>query len=276
LYLELSIVTYLPYYDLSTAIVHGADLGFNFFELPGDRPHAWPKDYSRKQRASLNNLLKDRGLQTEIISINGSYLIGPGLCSEDEDANRDILSYVKDLIELGHDFGCSKAIILPGRPLLTTNPRRAAELAVGGLQTCADFADAYGMTVCVENTPFASGLLDTPRKMSQFIKDVSAKNLAVRLDPCHCNVSKTRFDDFCKALQGKIASVGIHDNKGSADEHLPIGQGSVDIRSAVKSLQEAGYTGSLSIEILPFEGWPLTEAEKHIAKSKQIMDGLLA
>jgi len=274
-YLELSTVTYLPYCDLLQAVDRGSRLGFRFVELSGDRPHAWPKDFSRQRRKSMREFLKDHDIEAEIISIDGSYLIGPGLCTEDRDANRDILTYVKDLIELGHDFGCSKAIVSPGRPLLSTSPQKAATLAVKGIQNCADFASSYDMTVCVENTPFASGLLDTPSKMSRFIKDVSAKNLGVRLDPCHCNVSGANFDDFCNALRGRIASAGMHDNNGTADQHLPIGRGTVPIKSAIHTLRDVGYSGSLTIEILPFEGWSIAEAESNISESKRIMERLL-
>jgi sugar phosphate isomerase/epimerase len=276
LYLELSTVTYLPYCNLSEAFEQGSRLGFKHFELPGDRPHAWPLDFSKQRRASIRNALKGNDLEAEIISIDGSYLIGPGLCTEDEATNREVLAYIKDLIELGHDFGCSKIIVSPGRPLLSTPSQRASVLAVRGIQACADFAGTYGMTVCVENTPYASGLLDTPEKMSRFMKDVSAKNLRVRLDPCHCNVSKTSFDRFCKTLRGRIASVGMHDNNGTADQHLPIGRGTVRIKSAVRSLQDAGYSGSLTIEILPFEGWSLEEAEDNISESKRILERLLS
>ena len=63
--------------------------------------------------------------------------------------------------------------------------------------------------------------------MLSMIRDVAATNLAVRLDPCHCNVSKANFAEFCDTFRGKIESVGLHDNKGDADSHLPIGLGNV-------------------------------------------------
>ncbi len=132
-------------------------------------------------------------------------------------------------MELGYDLGCSKFIMAPGRPLITTPVARGRELAVRSLGSCADFAKNYGMTVCIENSPFSASLLDAPDKMLEMLKDVSATNLSVRLDPCHCNVSKTDFRDFCTVLKGRIASIGIHDNKGDADSHLPIGWGNVKL-----------------------------------------------
>jgi fructoselysine 3-epimerase len=270
-----STVPFVPYYDLFDAIKAGSNLGFRIFEIPGDRPQAWPKDLRYRERRKIRDYMQENELAAEIISIDGSYLLGPGLCSEDEYVRYDYFSYIQDLIELGYDLGCSKLIMTPGRPLLKTSPIRARELAIGAIGSCADFAKDYGITVCVENTPFASGFFDTPTKMRDLLDAISKSNLRVRLDPCHCNVSKTKFGDFCETFAGKIASVGLHDNNGDADSHLPIGQGNVKLKAAIESLGQVGYDGSLTIEILPFEGWSVKQVEKFLSDSKKIVEGLL-
>lgn len=274
--IALSTVVYIPYYGLFDAIKAGANLEFKTFELPGDRPHAWPKDIRAYERNRMKSYFEDNQLEAEIISIDGSYLLGPGLCSEDASVRMDTFSYIQDLIELGHDLGCSKLIMVPGRPLITTPEKRGRELAVRALADCTDFARNYGMTVCIENAPFASGYLDTPEKMLSMLNDVSATNLMVRLDPCHCNVSNTDFAEFCRVLKGKIASVGLHDNQGDADSHLPIGMGNVKLAPAIQSLKNAGYGGSLTIEILPFEGWQIYQVERFLTESKGAIEKLLS
>jgi len=273
--IAVSTVPYVPYYDLFDAIKAGANLGFRIFEIPGDRPQAWPKDLRHRERQKIRDYMQENGLAAEIISIDGSYLLGPGLCSEEEYVRNDYFSYIQDLIELGYDLGCSKLIMLPGRPLLKTSPIRARELAIRAIGSCSDFAKDYGITVCVENTPYASGFFDTPTKMRDLLEDISKSNLRVRLDPCHCNVSKTSFEDFCEAFKGKIASVGLHDNNGDADSHLPIGQGTVKHKTAIESLRQVGYDDTLTIEILPFEGWSVKQVEKFLNDSKKIVEGFL-
>jgi fructoselysine 3-epimerase len=273
---EVSTVALVPYYGLLDAMKACANLGFTTFELPGDRPHAWPNDLRSHERQQIRRYLEDNQLEAEIISIDGSYLLGPGLCSEDESVQNDIFNYVKDLIELGSDLGCSKFIMVPGRPLITTPEAKGRELAVRSLGECTDFAKEYRMTVCIENAPFPTGYLDTPEKMLSMVQDVSATNLAVRLDPCHCNVSKTNFAEFCDIFKEKIASVGLHDNKGDADSHLPIGHGNVKHAPAIQSLRKAGYDGSLTIEILPFEGWRVEQMETNLIESKKFVENLLA
>jgi fructoselysine 3-epimerase len=274
--IAVSTVVLVPYYGLLDAIKAVANLGFRTFELPGDRPHAWPKDIRGHERRKIRRYLEDNHLEAEIISIDGSYLLGPGLCSEDEEVRLDTFSYIQDLIELGYDLGCSKFVMVPGRPLIATPDKRGRELAVRGLGDITDFAKDYRMTVCIENAPFATGYLDTPEKMLSMIADVSATNLSVRLDPCHCNVSKTEFSDFCQAFREKIVSVGLHDNKGDADSHLPVGLGNVKLSPAIESLRRVGYEGSLTIEILPFEGWRIDQVEGYLTDSKRIVEKILS
>jgi fructoselysine 3-epimerase len=273
--IEVSTVALVPYYSLFDAIKACANLGFTTFELPGDRPHAWPKDLRSHERRRIRRYLEDNQLETEIISVDGSYLLGPGLCSEDEDIRNDTFTYIKDLIELGSDLGCSKFIMVPGRPLITTAEAKGRELAISALAESADFAKEYQITVCIENSPHPTGYLDTPENMLSIMKGVSATNLAVRLDPCHCNVSKANFDEFCSVFKGKVMSVGMHDNKGDADSHLPIGFGNVNHALSIQSLRKAGYDGSLTIEILPFEGWRLEQVEGYLTDSKKKVENLL-
>ncbi|HXQ93282.1 MAG TPA: sugar phosphate isomerase/epimerase [Nitrososphaerales archaeon] len=274
--IEVSTVALVPYYGLLDAMKACANLGFATFELPGDRPHAWPRDLRSYERRLIRRYLENNQFEAEIISIDGSYLLGPGLCSEDENVRNDIFTYIKDLIELGSDLGCSKFIMVPGRPLITTPKAKGRELAVRSLGECTDFAKEYRMTVCIENSPHPTGYLDTPENLMSMVQDVSATNLAVRLDPCHCNVSKTDFTEFCNTFKGKIASVGLHDNMGDADSHLPIGLGNVKHLPAIQSLRKVGYDGSLTIEILPFEGWRVEKVEAYLTQSKKIVENLLA
>ncbi len=273
--IAVSTVALVPYYGLLDAMKACAKLGFLTLELPGDRPHAWPKDLRGHERRQIGQYLQENQLEAEIISIDGSYLLGPGLCSEDEEVRSDLFSYIKDLIELGSDLGCSKFIFVPGRPLKTTPDARGRELANRALGECCDYAKRYNMLVCIENAPFPTGYLETVEKMQSMIQNVSASNLAVRLDPCHCNVSKEDFTEFCTAFRGKIASVGLHDNKGDADSHLPIGMGNVKIESAIHSLRSVGYDGSMTIEILPFEGWREEQVDAYLLESKKTVENLL-
>src|SRR5271165_3488533 len=115
------------------------------FEIPGDRPHAWPRDMWSHKRREIRRFLEENKMQIETISIDGSYLLGPGLCIEDSSARNDLFSYIQDLIELGYDLGCSKFIMLPGRPLITTAPSKARELAVQAMGNSCDFAKNYGI-----------------------------------------------------------------------------------------------------------------------------------
>jgi len=258
-------------FKLAESVSRGAKLGFEFFEIPADGSHAWPRHFGREEKLNLTKLMADLGVSAEIISVDGSYNYGPNLCSEDKEIRDESLEYLKAVIEVGSDIGCSKFIMVPGRPLLDTPPQRAHALAVEGLQECADYAEKLGILVCVENRAFSTWLLDTPEKLQTMIEDASAKNIKVRLDPAHCNVAKVDFGRFCQSFRGRIASVGMHDNLGDRDAHLPLGQGNVDVGSAIRNLRTVRYDEGLTLEISPDETWGLHQTEELILESKAVL-----
>jgi sugar phosphate isomerase/epimerase len=59
--------------------------------------------------------------------------------------------------------------------------------------------------------------------------------------------------------------VHLHDNKGgSADLHLPLGTGTVDVRGAVGLLKRFGYDGTITLEVF-------TPDPHHLAYSRDLL-----
>jgi sugar phosphate isomerase/epimerase len=48
----------------------------------------------------------------------------------------------------------------------------------------------------------------------------------------------------------RLRHVHLHDNKGgAADLHLPLGAGTIDVTKHIRSLQAAGYDGTITLEV---------------------------
>jgi sugar phosphate isomerase/epimerase len=86
-------------------------------------------------------------------------------------------------------------------------------------------------------------------------------NLGLTLDVGHANLgglgnkSIAIIEKFGKLIR----HVHLHDNRGGQsqddDLHLPIGDGTVDFRAIMTSLMNAGYEGTLTLEVKPeFQG----------------------
>src|SRR5215208_6875684 len=76
--------------------------------------------------------------------------------------------------------------------------------------------------------------------------------LGLHLDIGHANllVVQSTVGELLKAYGARLRHVHLHDNKGgSADLHLPLGTGSVDVRGAVRELKALGYDGTITLEV---------------------------
>ena len=99
-----------------------------------------------------------------------------------------------------------------------------------------------GVKVALENMP------DMPTTMGKTPADLlsmlEGTDLGMCFDVGHAHTAGT-VDDFL-AHSKRFTNVHIHDNRGKRDEHLPIGDGSVDFRKVMAGL--ADYKGRFVIE----------------------------
>ena len=70
------------------------------------------------------------------------------------------------------------------------------------------------------------------------------------------------MDELLRDYGSRLRHVHLHDNKGgSADLHLPLGTGSVDVRGAIRGLKSIGYDGTITLEVF-------TPDRHHLAYSR--------
>lgn len=96
-----------------------------------------------------------------------------------------------------------------------------------------DRAKNLGVKIGIENI-----FEDTPENLKLLMKEMSSGNFGVCFDTGHCNLfSKVPLDDWLNNLGPYIIELHLHDNDGSADQHLPIGDGTFDFRTLLSSLK---------------------------------------
>jgi L-ribulose-5-phosphate 3-epimerase len=116
------------------------------------------------------------------------------------------------------------------------------------LTRVADLADAKGITIGFETGQETADLL------RRTLDDLKCTNLKVNFDPA--NMLLYDKGDPLRAVEilgPDIKSVHVKDanrpkTPGTWGEEVPLGQGQVNIRQFVKTLQKVGYRGALCIE----------------------------
>ena len=85
-------------------------------------------------------------------------------------------------------------------------------------------ADEIGVKIAIENI-----FEDEPANLKLLMQEMSSKNFGICFDTGHLNLfSKVKLEDWMKALNPYIIELHLHDNNRTADQHLPIGEGTFD------------------------------------------------
>lgn len=90
-----------------------------------------------------------------------------------------------------------------------------------------------GLNIHLENAHEAS-----PDLQQALIDQINDPRLGICLDIGHAHAfSSTPVIDWITALGERITYVHLHDNDGSADQHLPLGQGNIPLVAVLNALE---------------------------------------
>jgi len=124
---------------------------------------------------------------------------------------------------------------------------KALMRAAKSLRTLNRVSREFGVRIAVENMPeFFMMLGKTAEELEALLEGT---DLGVCFDIGHAHT--TGQMDQMLALQDRFVNVHIHDNNGSHDEHLTIGEGQIDFESVLSRMK--GYKGNYVIEIKNME-----------------------
>jgi len=115
-------------------------------------------------------------------------------------------------------------------------------------EICAD-AEGQGVVVAIENMPPRNVYAPAYSSFEGlFVLLEEIGTLGVTLDVGHANMAGVSLCAVVPRLGRRLCHIHIHDNDGSADQHLPVGRGTVDWHGLIQSLSLSGYAGLLEME----------------------------
>ena len=95
--------------------------------------------------------------------------------------------------------------------------------------------------------------LSTPEKLKEIIKLLRYEDLGVCFDVGHAHLMSSVHQAF-GALEDRIRSTHIHDNKRDKDSHLWPEDGTIDWEQTMQSLRAATHAPAMLLEIEGEEG----------------------
>lgn len=177
--------------------------------------------------------------------------MGPGRDFRGSEADQQAaMDYCKALIDQAVMLGCPRLIgpvySVVGKADAVEPAQQKVEwaLVVKNLKELASYAEAKGITICVEPlNRFETDFLNTCDQGLKLIKAVGSKALKLHLDTFHMNIEeKNQAASIRKA--GKHLA---HFHACGSDRGTPGGD-SIDWKGIKKALKDIGYKGDVVIE----------------------------
>ncbi|MBV8487507.1 MAG: sugar phosphate isomerase/epimerase, partial [Planctomycetaceae bacterium] len=123
--------------------------------------------------------------------------------------------------------------------------QRTIEYALTALEHLGAFARPLGVKLLVETL---TNDATTPEHLMAILDLGHLDNVGVCLDLGHANMT-VGIPEAISILGQRIVSLHVHDNKGTRDEHLWPGDGTIDWKSTAKLLNGTGTPPAAVLEI---------------------------
>ncbi len=162
------------------------------------------------------------------------------------------LKCIENSIENSHKLKAKMLTFHPGfkGALEAFYPEKARQINIESLRYIVSKAKDLGVSVSIEN--MLRGIPALPSTVEEFEEILSIPefvDLGFTLDVGHAYTTK-QLDLFLEKLGHKITNVHLHDNDGITDLHLGLGQGTLEWKPIIKSLETGHFEGYVIVESL--------------------------
>lgn len=234
--------SWLPLRTLDDVIDLLAETGYDGIEIGGSAPHAFPDYLDRDRRDEIAKRLARRRLEVSALipAIGGAPGYNPA--SPDAVERQAFDRYVRQLIELAHDWSCGTVIHLAGYRRTGQSFANAFECTRESLRAAAEYGAPLGVRFVVEPIATTSNVIERTDDAIRLIREAGI-DAGVMLDTLHI---LNRGDDITDALR-EAGSQLEYLHVSDSDRRAP---GTYrDFTTFVRGLRELRYDGWLSVEI---------------------------
>jgi sugar phosphate isomerase/epimerase len=194
----------------------------------------------------LNKIIRKKGFAT---SVHAPF-IDVNIALPSETARAAVLARLKRSLQFTSELGSGYWVFHPG--LYTESnyvtPDYIRKLNLESVRELLSAAHELGVEPTIENglhpLPFVCRTADD---FVRFYNDLGETSLGVTFDLGHANVNG-QIDEIFQKIPKKIVHTHLHDNHGTNDEHLGIGDGNIDWHKTVAEFKRIGFKGTLVVE----------------------------
>lgn len=167
-----------------------------------------------------------------------------------------IMQRFYDAIDFASNLPVKKLTLHPGELDNTLSKTEAIKFSCHNIKKLCQYAKKYNMIIMLENLVGANELMKTPEEFYEMKNLINESNLRFIFDVAHYHASvqnegyQKNINEFVEKVKNDLYHLHISDNNGLCDQHKEIGGGNIDFYKYFLKLNEIGYNGLYSSEML--------------------------
>lgn len=238
-----------PYfrYSLDYAIESLNRMGASAIEFYACFPHFHLDDVSWWDVKRIIKKLADNGLN--VVCFTPEQCLYPvNIAALDINARKRSIDIFKKSIQYASEMGAEYIVVLAGYGTLDEEERITWRRSVESLGILGSFAKSYGIKLVLETSPREYTTTHNSKDVVRIIREVGSSAIKGMIDTATLGYSGETMKQAIDDLEGNLCHVHVAD--GTPNGHLVLGEGCLDLLDMLKKLDDAEYSGPLSLEIL--------------------------
>lgn len=230
--------------DLTKGVMMAKNIGYDAVEIAIRDPRVIDV-------AQLEDLLTDLRMPVAAVGTGQAYL-ADGLSITDENASvrRRAIERLKSHIDFASFFGAKVIVGLVRGKRGKRSLEETLKLFIEAMSEIADYAKEKSVELVVEPlNRYETDFLNTLRDVKRTLEILKRDNVGILADTFHMNIEEIVIEESLRECADLIKHIHVADSNRWAP-----GAGHLNFESILKTLQEIGYDGFVSVECLPLPG----------------------
>ena len=173
------------------------------------------------------------------------------IASPQDQSRLNSIAQIKSSIDLANEINAEAVVVHPGLISFLANKyfkKEVYEFANQSIKEIGDYAKNLGVMATIENMPnFESMIYQNIADLNQLLVE---NEMHMTLDIGHANHVGYAPDEM---IFDSIKHIHVHDNLGDDDSHLPLGEGSIDLKYIINTLESKNYDGIYILEVNDYD-----------------------